>query len=96
MMTKNDLLQLDKTFTPQILLWLYWVSIFVTFIAGCYSMIDEGFTFFSFVRGIFIFVFGVMVLRISMEFVLLFFKIEGHLRDIRDQESSKKIDCGPK
>ena len=82
---KNDLIYLEKSYSPKLILWFYWLSLILTAIGAILSMFETGFTFLSFVQGIFIFIFGFLFLRFLMELCLIPFKIEKHLDAIKQK-----------
>ena len=84
---KNDFIFLEKPFAPKLILWFYWLSVVLTLIGAVLSMFETQFTFLSFVQGIFIGVFGFLFLRFLMELLLMPFKIEQHLQDLKEQKN---------
>lgn len=88
---KNDFIYLEKPLSPKLILWFYWVSVVLTFLGAVLSMFEEGFTFLSFMSGIFIFIFGFLFLRFFMELMLMPFRIENHLKDLKSEQESLKV-----
>lgn len=84
----NDIKSLEKPYSQSIILYLYWASLVITVGTGILSMFEEGFTFFAFVRGLFIIVFGGIMCRLMAEAAQVLFRIESHLRRIAEQGQS--------
>lgn len=80
----NDIKSLDKPYSQSIILYLYWASLVITVCTGILSMFEEGFTFFAFVRGLFVIVFGGILCRLIAEAAQVLFRIEAHLRQIAE------------
>lgn len=79
-MTFNDIKTLEIRYAERCIRWLYWASLIITVVSGVFSMFQEGFTFFAFIRGLFIIVFGCFLTRLIAEAALVLFRIESHLR----------------
>jgi len=84
----EDIKSLDKPYSQSIILYLYCASLVITLGTGILSMFEEGFTFFAFIRGLFIIVFGGIMCRLMAEAAQVLFRIEGHLRRIADQRQA--------
>ncbi|MBM96149.1 MAG: hypothetical protein CMI09_09940 [Oceanospirillaceae bacterium] len=84
----EDIKSLEKPYSQSIILYLYWASLAITVVTGVTSMFEEGFTFFAFVRGLFIIGFGGIMCRLMAEAAQVLFRIESHLRTIAENGQS--------
>ena len=98
----KSFLNFDQFITPRVITVLYWIQIVgVVIIAfsvmfsgiggGIYSTGNGGFyrssfTFSSFLAGIFIFVVGVLMVRVMNELIIVLFRIQEHLKAIREEK----------
>jgi len=78
----QDIRTLDKSYAQDIIQTIYLVSLLITIGSGLYSMVEEGFTFFAFVRGLIVIVFGGILCRLLAEAAQVLFRIEKHLSTI--------------
>ena len=98
----KSFLNFDQFITPRVITVLYWIQIVgVVIIAfsvmfsgiggGIYYTGNSGFyrssfTFSSFLAGIFIFVVGVLMVRVMNELIIVLFRIQEHLKAIREEK----------
>ena len=94
----KSFLNFDQFITPRVITVLYWIQIVgVVIIAfsgiggGIYYTGNGGFyrssfTFSSFLAGIFIFVVGVLMVRVMNELIIVLFRIQEHLKAIREEK----------
>ena len=98
----KSFLNFDQFITPRGITVLYWIQIVgVVIIAfsvmfsgiggGIYYTGNGGFyrssfTFSSFLAGIFIFVVGVLMVRVMNELIIVLFRIQEHLKAIREEK----------
>ena len=98
----KSFLNFDQFITPRVITVLYWIQIVgVVIIAfsvmfsgiggGFYYTRNGGFyrssfTFSSFLAGIFIFVVGVLMVRVMNELIIVLFRIQEHLKAIREEK----------
>lgn len=73
----KDLLFFDKMIMPKVITLLYWIGLVVCVIAGIVTMFS------SFLTGLGIVVGGVIAVRLYGEMIMLFFKMNEALQEIR-------------
>lgn len=86
--------------TPRIITVVYWLQIIMIVIIGFAVMFsgiggslmyragswhEQSVTFFSFISGSMIIIFGILLVRVANEFLLVLFRIHDHLKAIRDK-----------
>ncbi|MGP4845987.1 DUF4282 domain-containing protein [Marinobacter sp. 1Y8] len=81
----KDMLFFDKMLTPKIITLVYWLLIVASVVGGVISMFAgySGFTFGSFLMGLLYIVGGVIGARIWCELLIVMFKMNEALQDIR-------------
>jgi len=85
-MNFSELFRFDKMLTPSLIKILYWLLLLAVVVGGFGSMVlPFGFSFGGFLRGIFTIVVGAIVVRVWCELLIVIFKINGNLQDIRDR-----------
>lgn len=84
-MRKEDILFFDKMLTPKIITLVYWLLLVGVAIAGLTTMFGGfgGFTFGKFLTGIVIAVGGAIAARIWCELLIVLFKMNEALQEIR-------------
>ena len=98
----KSFLNFDEFVTPRIITVIYWLqivavalfSLMVMFLAGGRTIYlfsggtsyQTGFSFGSFLAGIFIFVVGALMVRVMNELIIALFRIQEHLKAIREQK----------
>ena len=75
----KDLLFFDKMIMPKVITLLYWIGLVVCVIAGIVTMFSQ------FLTGLGILVGGVIVVRLYGEMIMLFFKMNEALQEIRQK-----------
>jgi Domain of unknown function (DUF4282) len=79
----GDWLTFEKMITPVIIRVIFWVVSAIIVLAGIVSLFaGEGF--WGFIRSVLIIVLGPLAVRIYCEIIMVFFSINDHLREIRD------------
>ena len=84
----KDLLFLDKMLTPKIITVVYWLLIIGSIVGGIGAMFGgyQGFTAEKFFVGILYLVGGLISARISSELLIVVFKINEALQEIRAKQ----------
>ena len=98
----KSFLNFDNFITPRIITIIYWMQIVAVFFivfnvmfsgigaeigcAGHGGFYRPSFTFLSFLLGIFTFVAGILTVRVMNELVIVLFRIQEHLKAIREQK----------
>ncbi|HET8698338.1 MAG TPA: DUF4282 domain-containing protein [Gammaproteobacteria bacterium] len=75
----KDLLFFDKMIMPKVITLLYWIGLVICVIAGLATMFS------SFLTGLAILVGGCIAARLYGEMIMLFFKINEGIQDIRNR-----------
>jgi hypothetical protein len=75
----KDLLFFDKMIMPKVITLLYWLGLVISVIAGLATMFS------SFLTGLGILVGGCIAARLYGEMIMLFFKINEGVQDIRNR-----------
>lgn len=78
----NDLLTLDKMLTPKFITVIYWLSLVVWFLSGLFTIFAAG----SLLYGILIIIFGAVGSRIYCELMIVMFRMNEALQDIRQKQ----------
>jgi len=78
----TDLLKLDKFFAPKIILVLYWIAMVSVVFAAIGSVVSAGI--FGLLVAPFVLLLGGLYVRLIFETMSVFFSINNHLREIRD------------
>lgn len=81
----NDILSFDKMLTPKIITAVYWLLLASAIIGGISSMFGgyEGFTIMKFFMGIFYATAGAVAARIWCELLIVLFKMNEALQELR-------------
>lgn len=81
----RDILFFDKMLTPKIITFVYWILLVGTVVGGIGSMFAgyQGFTFGSFLMGLVYIVAGAVGVRIWCELLIVLFKMNEALQDLR-------------
>lgn len=74
----EDLLFLNKMITPKVMTFIYWILLVACVIGGLVSMFTV-----NFFGGLFAILFGAVMIRVWCELVIVFFRINEALQDIR-------------
>ncbi len=85
----KNLFYLDEMITPKIITLIYWILLIGAAISGIVSMFYGfgGFTFGRFLLGIVYIVLGALGARIWCELLIVLFKMNEALQDIRDKKA---------
>lgn len=82
----RDIFFFDKMLTPKIITFVYWVMLVGAVIGGLVSMFTGyGFSFSRFIMGIVYAIVGVVFARIWCELLIVLFKMNEALQDIRNK-----------
>jgi hypothetical protein len=76
----GDLLRFETMITPIVIQIIFWVAVVIVVIAGIGQMVHGGF---AVVTGLLTIVLGPIAARIYCEIVIVFFRINDHLRQIQ-------------
>ncbi len=81
----KDLLFFEKLITPKFIQFIFWMMLIGIIVFGFYSMFAGyyGLTFKSFLFGLFAIVIGAFISRIWCELLIVLFKINEALQEIR-------------
>jgi hypothetical protein len=82
-MDPMSLLRFDEMITPKIIIVLYWLGLLGVLLSGISSMFFFGFSFASFLKGLLIILLGVLLVRVYCELLILLFKMNEALQEIR-------------
>ena len=80
----KDLLYFDNMVTPKIITFVYWLLIFMALVTGLGTMFSS-FSLMSIFIGLFYIVFGVVAARIWCELLIVLFKMNEALQEIRNK-----------
>ncbi|MGO1245939.1 MAG: DUF4282 domain-containing protein [Oceanisphaera sp.] len=85
----RNLFFFDAMLTPKIITIVYWILLLSAVISGLGSMFIgyNGFTFGSFLKGLFIAAAGAVFARIWCELMIVLFKINANLQKVADKQS---------
>lgn len=81
----KDFLSFEKLLTPKVIMVLYWLLMLGVVVTGITSMFAMGFSFGSFFRGVFFIAIGLLGVRIYCELMIVLFKMNEALQDIRNK-----------
>lgn len=83
----RDVFFFDKMLTPKIVTFVYWLALFGVFVSALTSMFAgyDGFTFGKFFMGLVYMAVGAVAVRIWFEILMVIFKINEALQDIRNK-----------
>ncbi len=83
----KELLFFDKMITPKIINFVYWLILAAVIISALSKIFGSygGFTFQSFIVGLFILTIGAILARIWCELLIVLFKMNEALQDIRNK-----------
>ena len=76
----GDFLRFETMITPIVIQVIFWLSVIIAIIAGIAQIVHGGD---AIITGILTIIFGPLVARIYCEVVVLFFRINDHLRAIQ-------------
>ncbi|MBV9585331.1 MAG: DUF4282 domain-containing protein [Alphaproteobacteria bacterium] len=76
----GDFLRFETMITPIVIQVIFWLAVIVAIIAGIAQIVHGGT---AIITGIVTIIFGPLVARIYCEVVILFFRINDHLRAIQ-------------
>lgn len=80
----------DEMLTPKLITLVYWLGLLAVVLGGIASMFAPfGFSFMGFLRGLFIIGFGALMVRIGCEMMIVLFKMNEALQDIRKRGGSE-------
>ena len=78
-MEPRDFLFFDKMIVPKVILIIYWILLVVCVLGGIITMFQ------SFLGGLGILIFGPLVVRIYCELMIVLFKMNEALQEIRNK-----------
>jgi hypothetical protein len=82
----RDFLFFDKMLTPKLITVLYWLLMLSVLVSGVGAMFaGMGFSFGGFLRGVFMIIVGLLGVRIFCELMIVLFKMNEALQDIRNK-----------
>lgn len=83
----NDLLKFDRMITPKIITFVYWLMLVVVVLSGLASMFGGfgGFSLKGFFLGLMYMLFGVIGVRIWCELLIVLFKMNEALQELRNK-----------
>jgi uncharacterized protein DUF4282 len=82
----RDIFFFDNMLTPKVITFVYWVLLLVAIIGGIGSwFVGFGFTFMQFLTGLGIIIGGVVGARISCELLIVLFKMNEALQELRNK-----------
>ena len=83
----KDVLNFDNMLTPKIITFVYWLLLLGAVVGGLSAMFGgyAGFTLGKFVTGLFYAISGAVGARIGCELLIVLFKINEALQDIRNK-----------
>lgn len=76
----GDFLRFETMITPWVIQVLFWIAVVIAIIAGIVTMTRGGW---SILGGFLILILGPLVARIYCEILIIFFRINDHLRAIQ-------------
>lgn len=76
----NDFLRFETMITPFVIQALFWIAVVITVISGIVEMTQGGW---SILAGLLIIILGPLLARIYCEILIVFFRINDHLRAIQ-------------
>ena len=79
-MDPKDLLFFDKMIVPKIILVIYWLLVVLCVLGGLVGMFTTGFF-----AGLMVIIFGPLAIRIYCELMIVIFKINAALQDIKNK-----------
>jgi hypothetical protein len=85
-MEPKDVLFFDKMLTPQVITFVYWILIVVVVLGGIGTMFVQ-----SFVAGLIAIVLGLLFARIWCELLIVLFKMNDALQDIRRRDGGAPL-----
>ncbi|MDR1276954.1 MAG: DUF4282 domain-containing protein [Candidatus Accumulibacter sp.] len=74
----KKLLNFDTMLTPKIITFLYYLALICVLIGGVYTIFSD-----SIWKGLLVIVFGVAITRVYSEFMIVIFKMNEALQEIR-------------
>jgi hypothetical protein len=81
----NDILYFDKMLTPKIITFVYWLLLLAAVIGGLITMFGGGFGFGKLLLGLLAAAGGALVARIWCELLIVLFKMNEALQDMRNK-----------
>jgi hypothetical protein len=85
-MEPKDVLFFDKMLTPQVITFVYWILIVVVVLGGIGTMFVQ-----SFIAGLIAIVLGLLFARIWCELLIVLFKMNDALQDIRRRDGGAPL-----
>jgi hypothetical protein len=76
----GDFLRFDTMLTPIVIQIVFWIAVVITVIVGFIQLFGGGF---AVITGLLTIILGPVVARIYCEIVIVFFRINDHLRQIQ-------------
>ena len=80
-MALRDFFTFRRMLTPMIIQFLFWIGIVATTLSGIMGMFTPG----SFFHGLQTLIFGPIIIRLACELIILFFRMNETLTDIKNQ-----------
>lgn len=79
----SDWLTFEKMITPVLIQIIFWIAVVLIVLVGIVGLFTAG-SFFDVIRSLLTIVLGPIVVRVYCELIIVFFRINDHLREIRD------------
>jgi uncharacterized protein DUF4282 len=76
----GDFLRFDTMLTPVVIQIVFWIAVVITVVVGFIQLFGGGF---AVITGLLTMILGPVVARIYCEIVIVFFRINDHLRQIQ-------------
>ncbi len=76
----GDFLRFETMITPVVIQVIFWIAVVIAIIAGIVQMINGGW---AVLTGLLTIILGPLIARIYCELVIVFFRINDHLRAIQ-------------
>lgn len=85
----KDILFFDNMLTPKVITFVYWIMLVIIGLYGLGTMLGiiGGFSFGNFLMGIIFIVLGAIFARIWCELLIVLFKMNEALQDIRNKQA---------
>jgi Domain of unknown function (DUF4282) len=76
----GDFLRFETMITPAVIQIIFWIAVVIAVIAGFVEMFQGGF---AVITGLLTIILGPLAARIYCEIIIIFFRINEHLREIQ-------------
>lgn len=88
----KEYLYLNKMITPKVITVVYWLLLGVVVLYSLQTMfgmgeniLTPGFTYWNFIQGLIILGVGLVLVRVYCEIIIIFFKINENLEDLKNK-----------